>query len=166
MDERELIGRIRELVHLLKDSYGYGLSDILSAVDANAASDVVPISVFATDMSPLQALVTYLHDQHRQEFKDIARRLHRSYRAVWGAYNKQGITIQPSEFVLPLDAFDERLSILETVVTHLRESYKLKFSAIGQLLGKDQRTIWTIANRAKKKVETATTDSGVVVSHA
>jgi DNA-binding CsgD family transcriptional regulator len=50
-----------------------------------------------------------------------------------------------------LTTFDDKKSVLETVVQHLRSNYKMKFTEIAKLLNKDSRTIWTAWSRAQKK---------------
>jgi hypothetical protein len=43
------------------------------------------------------------------------------------------------------------LTIFEALVKHLKEDCSYSFKEISLLLDKDQRNIWTIYNRAKKK---------------
>lgn len=46
---------------------------------------------------------------------------------------------------------DRRLSILESIVEYLHEHKNMRFSEISKLLGRDQRTIWTVYKRSKEK---------------
>ena len=46
---------------------------------------------------------------------------------------------------------DRSLSVLETIVEFLKEEKELSFHEIGVLLDRDERNIWTVYNRAKKK---------------
>ena len=46
---------------------------------------------------------------------------------------------------------DRSLSVLETIVEFLKENKELSFHEIGVLLNRDERNIWTVYNRAKKK---------------
>ena len=48
---------------------------------------------------------------------------------------------------------DRSLSVLETIVEFLKEEKELSFHEIGVLLNRDERNIWTVYNRAKKKRE-------------
>ena len=45
------------------------------------------------------------------------------------------------------------LTIFEALVKYLKEDCGYSFKEISLLLGKDQRNIWTVYNRAKKKLE-------------
>jgi len=44
------------------------------------------------------------------------------------------------------------LSILEAVVRYLKDIKRFSFHEIGLLLNRDERNIWTVYHRAKKKV--------------
>ena len=51
--------------------------------------------------------------------------------------------------------FDTKLAILEAVVEYLKEKKGLNYHEIGSLLNRDERNIWTIYSRVRKKRETA-----------
>ena len=60
--------------------------------------------------------------------------------------------MEKKEVFLPVAIFStRRISALEAAVRYLRENKGFKFSEIGQLLGRDQRTIWVTYNNAAKK---------------
>jgi len=48
---------------------------------------------------------------------------------------------------------DRTLSVLEIMVEYLKNELKLSYHEIAVLLNRDDRTIWTVYNRAKKKRE-------------
>jgi len=53
---------------------------------------------------------------------------------------------------IPSDIFRDRtLSVLEIIVEYLKEKKDLSYHQIAILLNRDDRTIWTVYNRAKKK---------------
>ena len=57
-----------------------------------------------------------------------------------------------SSFVIPTFIFhDDRLTALEAIVTYLKEKEMLNYHAIGVVLNRDERNIWTVYNRSKKK---------------
>jgi hypothetical protein len=51
--------------------------------------------------------------------------------------------------------FDDKLAILESVVEYLKEEKGLNYRQIGRLLNRDERNIWTVYSRVRKKRETA-----------
>ena len=54
--------------------------------------------------------------------------------------------------LIPLSIFlDRGVSVLEAVSEYLKDSKKLSYHEIAVLLNRDDRTIWTCYNRAKKK---------------
>jgi predicted transcriptional regulator len=56
------------------------------------------------------------------------------------------------EIAVPLSVLtDRKLSILEVIVEYLHEKKSLSFHEIAVLTKRDDRTIWTCYNRAKKK---------------
>ena len=46
---------------------------------------------------------------------------------------------------------DRNLSVLENVVAYLKDTFGLNYHSIAVLLNRDDRTIWTVYQRAKKK---------------
>ena len=46
---------------------------------------------------------------------------------------------------------DRDVAVLESIAEYLVNEKKMKYSEIGKLLNRNQRTIWTVCNRAKKK---------------
>ena len=53
---------------------------------------------------------------------------------------------------IPLQRLQERdLSIMESLVLYLKDEKKLTYHEIAELLNRDDRTIWTVHNRASKK---------------
>ncbi len=53
---------------------------------------------------------------------------------------------------IPLKILQDRsVAVLEAIVEYLKEEKSLKYSEIALLLNRDQRTIWTVYSRVKKK---------------
>ena len=66
----------------------------------------------------------------------------------------EDLKVKKGELIVPLSLFSERrLSILETLCMYLRENFLLSYHNIGLLLERNDRTIWTVVNRATKKLE-------------
>ena len=56
------------------------------------------------------------------------------------------------EYMIPVSIFSkEKLSPFETIVTYLKEKQGLNYHEIGSLLNRDERNIWTVYSRARKK---------------
>ncbi|MGM5487616.1 MAG: hypothetical protein ACQESG_01575 [Nanobdellota archaeon] len=116
----------------------------------------IPLSIFQSRLSVLQALVLYLRDHRDYKNKDIAEMLDRSSQVIWSTYNnarKQGVTldIEPEPSV-PLQAcIRKNRTVLEGIVSYLREERGMRYSEIAPLLNRNERTIWTVYRRAQQK---------------
>ncbi len=56
------------------------------------------------------------------------------------------------ELLIPSTIFvGTKLTIFEAVVKYLKEERKLSFRQIGYALDRDERNVWTVYHRAKKK---------------
>lgn len=116
--------------------------------------DNVPISIFNCSLGVLEALVKYMREDLGYPLSKIAGLLNRDARTIWSTYDnaKAHPRLDTSATLLiPINIFSLRkLGVLEALVTHLR-TQGLRYSQIAQLIGRDQRTVWTVYNRAKKK---------------
>lgn len=116
----------------------------------------IPLSVFSTELSGLQAITKYLHEERNLSFTEIAASLNRSSKTIWATYNKvknTTVSFAPSAINLPLNIFSSRvLSIAESLTNHLK---KLGFKnvEIAEITKLDPRTTWTLLKRAEKKLE-------------
>lgn len=136
------------MIKTLQTEYDFSSGELFEMMNRR---DFVPATIFSSKISPLKALVYYLKDDQKLSFKKIADKIGRSYRAVWGAYSKNELKYTSTEYMIPLNAFKSKLSILETAVKFLKEHYELRYTEIAKLLNKDQRTIWTVYKRAQQK---------------
>jgi len=119
---------------------------------------IIPATIFSKKLGVLESLIKYMKENLNMKYKEIANELKRDQRTIWTAYKKaiekQKEQIKPKEtdIMLPISIFkDERLTILESIILYLK-SKELKYSEIAKLLDRDQRNIWTIYSRTKKKV--------------
>ena len=117
-----------------------------------------PVGIFSNDsLSSLEAIVKYLKEDLKIKFCKIARVLNRSSKTIWATYQKS-IKKMPSPFgnvsrdiMIPASTISNRnFSTLESVVGFVKD---LDYSnhEIGVMLHLDDRTIWTVYDRVKKK---------------
>ena len=118
----------------------------------------IPIGVFSNDaLSCLEAIVKYMKENLKMRFSKIAKLLNRSSKTVWATYSKASKKM-PSSFddisrqiMIPASAISNRAySTLESVVGFVKD---LDYSnhEVAEMLHLDDRTIWTIWDRVKKK---------------
>lgn len=118
----------------------------------------VPVSVFATSLSPAEALVKHLKEQENLTLAEISRLTNRDQRGIWSTYrrakNKRSQTLTPSQptHLIPAKVFSDRsLSILEHAAHYLR-CQRLPIKKIALLLNKKPGTIAAVLHRARRKL--------------
>ncbi len=104
---------------------------------------------FNTDNS-LNSINKILIDKEFSQLKTLIKSLSIKYNI-----SKEKITDiaqNEEDIVIPTSIFsDEKLSMLETSVKYLKDDLNLKFSSIGKILNRDERTIWTTYHNSCKK---------------
>ncbi|MEM2916514.1 MAG: hypothetical protein QXT19_04115 [Candidatus Woesearchaeota archaeon] len=118
----------------------------------------LPVSIFSTRLSPAEAVVKYLKEHHALTFSEIAKLINRDQRGIWGSYSRarkkhpERFDIKLASYTIPVSCFNDRSrSILEHVVTYLKDSKGLKPAEICTLLNKKTSTIWTAYQRSRRK---------------
>tara|TARA_Y100000310_G_scaffold340066_1_gene434652 strand:+ start:3098 stop:3409 length:312 start_codon:yes stop_codon:yes gene_type:complete len=103
--------------------------------------------------------VKYLKENLNLKIAKIAQLLNRDPKTIWSTYYKakkkleQKFEEEQSNINLPISIFKSRkLSFLESIVYHIKQKYDLTFHEIATLLKRDDRTIWTVYQKAKKKM--------------
>ncbi|MEE9525613.1 MAG: hypothetical protein V3V78_03350 [Candidatus Woesearchaeota archaeon] len=142
------------LLKRLKKKYHISTTDVLNFIQEDI---MIPCTVFIKKLSPLETTVKYLKENLDIDFTKIAKMLGRDRKTVWQAHKnamkKYSDVIPPAEteYNIPVSALRTKLSLLEAVVVYLKENFKLSYHKIGELLQRNERTIWTVYNRAMKK---------------
>ena len=119
----------------------------------------IPVSIFSTRLSPAEAVVKYLKEHHAMTFSEIAKLINRDQRGIWGSYARarrkhpDSFDIGFATHTIPISCLNDRSrSILEHVVTHLKDEKGLKPAEICSLLNKKTSTIWTAYQRSRRKL--------------
>ena len=119
----------------------------------------VPISVFHNDyLSALETIVKYLRENLLLSFKQIGSLTNRNEITLAVTYRNAKKKLETkfveevSTYSIPVSILkDRKLSVLENVVSYLRDTFSLNYHKIAVLLNRNDRTIWTVYQRAKKK---------------
>jgi len=119
----------------------------------------IPVSIFSNNrLSCLEATVKYLRENEKLSNNETARLLGRAQQAAWITYRnaakklaKQFIP-EKHDLMIPTEALSSGLSALESISLYLNQKYGIGYSKIATLLNRDQRTIWTVCDRARKKL--------------
>lgn len=119
----------------------------------------LPLSVFNNySLSALETITKYIKEEVGLSYREIASLLNRDERTIWGAYYSSRKKMQQrffagySKFYVPIFIFKDRsLSVLEAITEYLKEKLNFRYCQIASLLNRDDRTVWTVYYRAKKK---------------
>ena len=120
----------------------------------------IPISVFKNDkLGSLETIVKYLRENLLLSFKQIASLTNRNDVALAVSYRNAKRKLEAkfaieeiSPYSLPVTILqDRKLSVLENIVSYLKDTFGLAYHKIALLLNRNDRTIWTVYQRAKKK---------------
>ena len=120
---------------------------------------LLPVSIFNNEeLGSLETIVKYLKEELNLKFYEIALLLNRNDRTIWAAYNiackkrKEKLPVKESKFFIPVSIFkDRKFSVLELLVSYLKDNFNLRYIQIAVLLSRDERNIWTVYNNARKK---------------
>ena len=152
---------IKLLLKELIQKYEISREDLSEAFTSEKDNDL-PISIFNNpSLSALETISKYLHEEKHLKFSHIASLLNRDARTIWSSYKSSKkkhpsqLSVKPGDIKIPLQHFTDRsLSVLESLVSYLKENFNLSLHDIASLLQRDDRTIWTVYHRYKKKVMT------------
>lgn len=151
---------LKAFIKHLKHDHKFSPEQIAELFDKKIPrKDLLPISIFDNnELSCLETIVKYLKEEFNLKFHEIALMLNRNDRTIWTTYNnavikrKEKLTVKESEFFIPVYILtDRKFSVLESIVSYLKDKFNLRYAQISALLNRDERNIWTIYNRAMKK---------------
>ena len=165
-DIKEVVEKkLQSTLNYLKEQ-GLGSEEIISLITkslkipAREEEVKVPISVFNNEyLSSLENIVKYLRENLLLSFKQIGSLTNRNEIALAVTY-RNAKKKMPAKFVIeeispysiPVSILKGRkLSVLENIAAYLKDTFNLNYHSIAVLLNRDDRTIWTVYQRAKKK---------------
>lgn len=120
----------------------------------------IPISILKDrTLAPLEAISVYLKDARGRTYHQIAELVNRDDRTIWTCYNRgkkkndKPLKLEQTSESIPLEVLRDRsLAPLEAISKFLKETRNMTYHQIAELVNRDDRTIWTCYNRAKKKL--------------
>lgn len=148
----------QELVALLEKVHrDYGIP--LGEERRSAEGAGVPSWAFVRELGALESIVKYLKEDGGYSFHEIAVALRRDDRTVWTTYQRAArkcprpLARQRVEFSLPVAVVAARLvGVQESIVKYLKEELQLSLHQIARLLHRDNRTVWTVYARVRRKL--------------
>ena len=154
-EERFLVDIFSQISERLKQKYNYSDEEIFRLWN-NENNLLIPAGIFAGKLSPAEALAKFLKENNELSYSEISELIGRDERGIWANY-KRAIKKMPWPFEIngsisvPVSIFNSDKSILEALISYLKDVKKMRNKKIAQLLNKNPANIWTVHNRAKKK---------------
>ena len=139
---------LREYISFVRDRYGATDDDIMRAVLALP----IPVEVFATELTPLQAAAHFLSQHRALDTNGIGRVLGRTT-----AETERLLSVKAPKLTASgshhIDArlFSERSRSASEHVVFTLETQGLRVPEIARLLNKAEPTVWTLHYRIAKK---------------
>jgi len=154
-EDTTLIEKMKDLLLIFQEKYGLSTDQLSQMLTEEL---FFPNSILVKDLTPLHSVVKYLKENKRLSLAKIAPLIGRDQRNVWRMYSDakkrhpDALDVSGSTFFIPVSIFlNNSLSAQEALVCHFKDSLDLSYHEIAVLLSRDDRTIWTVYNRAKKK---------------
>ena len=147
--------KAKEILLPLKEKYKLTFDELKELFEEGLKA---PIQIFNNKLTPLESLTKYLKEEKTLSLHEISLLINRNERNIWHTLSNSKKK-HPEKFILkdvklwiPVKIFsDPNLSALEVLVSHLKEKHSLTYHEIAVLLERDDRTIWTVYSRARKK---------------
>lgn len=147
--------KAQELIQPLKEKYGLAADDLLQLLHKELA---FPVSVSSDKLTVLESVVKYLKEDKQLSLRQIANVVDRDERNVWHIYQKatkkfpRRFVVKDTRYSVPVSIFSNTpLSAQEAIVKYLKDTAGLSYHEIAVLMKRNDRTIWTVYQRGKKK---------------
>ena len=150
---KELVDAILQLVSSLSREEKKKVLDQLQQ-----QTEGLPISIFRSGISGLEAIVVYLKDVKGLTITEISALLNRKKSTLYTTYTKAKeklsgeIDSSDSSVMIPYSIFaDRNFAVLESLVAFLKDEMKFSLVKIATLLNKKYSTVRTVYVRHKIK---------------
>ncbi len=141
-------------IEFLKRKYNLKTKELFQLL--KEGTNTIPIDVFVKELSMLETIVKYSHENKQLELKEISRITGKTIHNIHTTYNNSKKKYPEkltgnSQHLIPLEIFNTKLPVLEAIVKYLKEELRLTLQEISNLLKRKYGTIWTIYARTKNK---------------
>ena len=144
----------RSLYERLQSHYDVSALDLLGK---NEKGLLIPVSVFNERLSVFESVCKYLKEDCGLKNKAISELLGKGAKSIWQAYDNASnkspsrLIVDEKKGLIPVVVLKKKKSLLTSLVVYFKEELNLSYHDIALLLKRDDRTIWTVYNRSKKK---------------
>ena len=149
------VERLKSEIERFSKKYRISFSDFSKLFEKEK---YLPISIFNDKLSPFETVVKFFRENKEIKFREISGLLNKDVSACWLAHQNakrkspKKLIYSSSKYDIPIkELHSDKLSLLELISAYLKDQFKLSFHDIGEMLHRNERTIWTAYNRALKK---------------
>ena len=123
----------------------------------------LPCNIFnVKELSSLEIIAKYIREEFSLSYHEIAVILNRDDRTIWSTYNNslkkynRKLEWQGSKYFIPVSIFKDRVfGVLELICEYLKDNFSLSYHDVAVIVNRNDRTVWTAYQRAKKRRLTA-----------
>jgi len=155
MDNQHSLDLFNSFIEFMKEKHNIDIEDISRIIHKN---DKLPITIFNKKLSSYESIVKYMKENLNFTSKQVSEILNKNQGSVSNTYRNSKIKhpetfkTNISSISIPFSAFYKELTTFESVVYHLKENHNLNYRKVASLLERNERTIWTIYQKAKNKL--------------
>lgn len=120
--------------------------------------DGIPLSIFNPHLGALESIVKYMRDELSLDYASIARILNRNEGPIGVTYRRakakhDGTLDMTSADHIPFGIFsNKKLSVFENIAYYLAKQGR-DWHDIAMILHRNDKTVWTVLDRAKRKMK-------------
>lgn len=133
-------------------------SRLIEYIKSIADDDGIPISIFRSKLSSLEAITRFLRQERKMSIKDISRVLARELSTIYNTYSTAQkkmhgrLDTSDKSIIVPLKIFhDRRYAPLESLVAYLKDDRCMTIRQIREIIAKKDSTIRTVYKRYNDK---------------
>jgi len=156
-EELKDMEKAKLLLHNVREQYGLTFDVLVNMLEQELS---FPVSILNKKLTILESVVKHLKEDRNLKLRNIAGVLGRDERNIWHIYNKAAgkypeiISPAKTKYRIPVSVLSKtKLSALEAVAVYLKDEFSLTYHETAALLKRDDRTICTVYQRAKKKMK-------------
>ncbi len=124
----------------------------------SSIQEKIPLIIFRGELSGLEAITKYLRENEKKSYKEMSFLTGRKIGTLASTYKKARekkpgfYEVTEHDYKIPLGIIRQHYSVLESICFYLKEQGLRKID-IARALNKDPRTVWTVINRIKGKIQ-------------
>ena len=157
LSKKELLG----VINILKKKFNISSEELQNTTSKKDLNEIeIPTSIFVKELGSLECIVKYLKEELNLTYHEIAKKLQRDDRTIWGTYDhgikkhRKKLSKKKESYKFPVSLIKNRkLSVLENIVKYLKEELNLTYHEIALCLKRNEKTVWTVYARARKKLK-------------